>query len=399
MQLEFHPAAEIFPLIDGIEFDELVKDISRHGLINEIWLHQDGSILDGRNRYRACLEAGIEPRFKTWNGEGFAADFVWSLNDQRRHMDGNARKMAAARYAIELEREARERQGTRTDLTSVSNDTEVDFAKSRDKAAEKFNESPATVARAVKVVKDGATELVKAVERGEVSVSAAADVATLPKPQQAEIVARGEKEILEAAKQIRIEKAEVRKAEIAKIKQNTPSLPSDAYDVIVIDPPWEMQKIERDVRPNQVAFDYPTMNEEELIAFDVPSIAADNCHLYCWTTHKHLPMALRLIDAWGFRYVMTHVWHKPGGFQPIGLPQYNCEFAIYARRGSPKFIDTKAFSACFEAPRKEHSRKPNEFYDLIKRVTDGKRVEVFSRETREGFEQFGNETDKYLVAV
>lgn len=69
---------------------------------------------------------------------------------------GRSREVAAARYAIELEREAKERQGTRTDLTSASNDANVEFGRSREIAAEKFNESPATDARAVKVVKEGA---------------------------------------------------------------------------------------------------------------------------------------------------------------------------------------------------------------------------------------------------
>lgn len=395
MPLNFHPASAIFELIEGVEFDALVENIAKHGLINDIWLHPDGSILDGRNRYRACLEAGVDPRFQTWDGIGFAADFVWALNATRRHLEGNARKIAAAKYAIELEREASERSGMRTDLTSSQDCDKVDFGRSSEKAAEKFNESPRTIQSAVKVVKDGAPELVKAVERGEVSVAAAADVATLPKTQQAEIVARGEREILEAAKAIRQEKAEARRAEIAKLKEDAPPLPDGQYGVIVIDPPWQMEKIERDVRPNQVSFDYPTMDEAELATFGVPSIAAPDCHLYCWTTHKHLPMALRLVEAWGFRYVMTHVWHKPGGFQPIGLPQYNCEFVIYARKGSPKFVDTKSFFACFEAPRREHSRKPDEFYEIVQRVTDGRRIDVFSREAREGFDQFGNEANKF----
>jgi N6-adenosine-specific RNA methylase IME4 len=156
-----------------------------------------------------------------------------------------------------------------------------------------------------------------------------------------------------------------------------------------------MEKIEREVRPNQIGFDYPTMNEAELSAMTLP--AADDCHLFCWTTHKHLPMALRLLDAWGFRYVLTMVWHKPGGFQPIGLPQYNCEFAVYGRKGSPKFVDTKAFNACFEAPRREHSRKPDEFYDVIRRVTGGSRIDMFSREDRAGFSSWGNEAGKFAA--
>ena len=61
MKRDFHPVAELFPLLGGNEFDGLVKDVREHGLREPIWLHQDGRIIDGRNRYLACLEAGIEP--------------------------------------------------------------------------------------------------------------------------------------------------------------------------------------------------------------------------------------------------------------------------------------------------------------------------------------------------
>lgn len=183
----------------------------------------------------------------------------------------------------------------------------------------------------------------------------------------------------------------------ADISNQTAVVPDGQFSCIVIDPPWPMEKIERDVRPNQVGFDYPPMSEPELVSFGdvLRKVSADDCHLFQWTTHKFLPVALRLLEPWGFRYVLTMVWHKTGGFQPIGLPQYNCEFVIYARRGSPKFIDTKAFNCCFNGARREHSRKPDEFYDVVRRVTDDPRIDIFSRETRDGFAQFGNETSKF----
>jgi len=166
--------------------------------------------------------------------------------------------------------------------------------------------------------------------------------------------------------------------------------PDGEYGVIVIDPPWPMEKIERDCAPEQTSvIDYPTMTEDELAVMELPT--ADDCHLFLWTTHKFLPMALRLLPRWDFRYVCTMVWHKPGGFQPVGLPQYNCEFCLYARYGTPTFIDTKAFPVCFSAPRGKHSEKPQEFYEIIKRVTAGPRIDMFNRRPIDGFKSWGNE--------
>jgi hypothetical protein len=146
---------------------------------------------------------------------------------------------------------------------------------------------------------------------------------------------------------------ETRREEIIQSLEATAAKEAKAaqgvYDVIVIDPPWPMRKIERDERPNQSEFDYPTMTEPELSELDIP--AADSCHMWLWATQKYLPMALRLLEKWGFAYICAFVWHKPGGFQPYGLPQYNCEFVLYARKGTPEFIDTKDFPACFSAPR------------------------------------------------
>jgi N6-adenosine-specific RNA methylase IME4 len=199
-------------------------------------------------------------------------------------------------------------------------------------------------------------------------------------------VERGEIKLADAVRQIK--RAEViEKLESVEAREQKEL--AGEYDVIVIDPPWPMQKIERDERPNQSQFDYPVMQETELAAMTMP--AARDCHMWLWTTHKFLPMALRLLDAWGFKYVCTFVWHKPGGFQPIGLPQYNCEFALYARKGSPKFIDTKAFPVCFEASRGAHSEKPEELYDVVRRVTAGRRIDIFNRRAIDQFDVWGKE--------
>jgi N6-adenosine-specific RNA methylase IME4 len=137
------------------------------------------------------------------------------------------------------------------------------------------------------------------------------------------------------------------------------------------------------------------MTEAELEAFDVKGMAEDDCHLFCWATHKHLLLALSLVKNWGFKYTFLMTWHKPGGFQPQGLAQFNSEFIIYARRGDPSFRETTAFNTCFQGERREHSRKPDEFYNMIRRVTADGRIDVFSREKRDGFDQYGNEIEKF----
>ena len=95
--LPFHPLANLFPLLDGEEFDAFVADIKAHGLRQRIVLC-NGAILEGRNRYRACIEAGIEPRFEAFNGRDPLA-YVVSLNLQRRHLSKSQRAMVAAKIA------------------------------------------------------------------------------------------------------------------------------------------------------------------------------------------------------------------------------------------------------------------------------------------------------------
>lgn len=114
VDLEFHPAANLFPMLTGAEYEALKADIEANGQLEPIWLHPDGRILDGRNRYCACCDLGIEPRCSTWKGEGSAVDFVVSLNLYRRHLTEGQRSFVAADILPLKEAEARERQATST---------------------------------------------------------------------------------------------------------------------------------------------------------------------------------------------------------------------------------------------------------------------------------------------
>jgi hypothetical protein len=186
----FHPLAEIFPPMEGSDFEALVADIKAHGLHEPIVVLDD-QILDGRNRYRACLAAGVDPTFAPYRGDD-AAGYVVSLNVRRRHLDESQRAMVAAKLAT---------------LKRGDNQHSPIGETSQAKAAQLLNVGKRSVERAAEVHHHGALELQQAVERGAVSVSAAADVASLPTDQQRQIVAGGDRKILRAAKQIRGRKA------------------------------------------------------------------------------------------------------------------------------------------------------------------------------------------------
>jgi ParB-like nuclease domain len=94
---EFHPIADLFPLMEGAEFDELVSDIKANGLIEPVVM-LDGMILDGRNRYRACIEAGTETTYRPFTGDD-PLGYVISLNLRRRHLDESQRAMVAGKLA------------------------------------------------------------------------------------------------------------------------------------------------------------------------------------------------------------------------------------------------------------------------------------------------------------
>ena len=108
--LEFHPVCEIFPLMQGEEYDRLVDDIRENGQRERIWLYK-GKIIDGRNRYRACLDAEVSFRTQNWDGDATSlVKFVVSLNLHRRHLTSSQRAAAAAEALSQLKHKAKERQ-------------------------------------------------------------------------------------------------------------------------------------------------------------------------------------------------------------------------------------------------------------------------------------------------
>lgn len=167
-----HKAAAVFPMLPGEQLDALADDIAQNGQREPIVL-LDGEILDGRNRFDACQQACIEPRFRDATDEERAdpIGFVVSKNLHRRHMDESARAMAAARLR---------------EIACHNNDKHSFTVRA---AAAALNVSHNAVAQAAHVLADAAPELVAAVDAGKVAVSAAAALTKLPAEEQREAAA------------------------------------------------------------------------------------------------------------------------------------------------------------------------------------------------------------------
>ena len=170
--LDDHPVVALFPLMpeNGPEFGQLTEDLRAHGLPQPIVQHE-GLIVDGRNRYRACRHASVEPRFVEREGESPTA-YVLSLNLQRRHLTDGQRAMLPVDALPLFEAEARARQGRRTDLHGdppTSGQVCPEVQRPRDQAAALTHISGRTVQTA-KAIKEKAPDLAEQVNVGTMSV-------------------------------------------------------------------------------------------------------------------------------------------------------------------------------------------------------------------------------------
>ena len=370
------PFADILPPLSTDEYQALQADIEANGVLSPVVVDEEGNILDGHHRYKIDPDAPTITVSGLTHAEQLA--YVLRSNMARRNLSPEQKKelrKTAQAAALELA-ELDFTQQAIGDLLGVSRSTIENWL---DATIDNVVNGCKPDSRIV-IPKAADPFILEELDSGKTQKQVAADYGVT---RQA---------IGKRAKKARLRKQAQDHADNIET-QHVPVL-DKLYDVIVIDPPWPMKKIEREVAPDQVGFDYPTMTKQELEIWGqdvLDPVCAHDCHLWLWTTHKFLPMGLELLGNWDFKYICTFVWHKPGGFQPFNLPQYNCEFILYAHRGNPQFIDTKQFNTCFQAPRQGHSIKPEYFYDTVRRVTEGRRLDMFNRRAIAGFDTWGNE--------
>jgi N6-adenosine-specific RNA methylase IME4 len=354
--MEFHPVAAILPLTEGKEFEELKEDIRIHGLIDPICTFE-GMILDGRNRYRACKEVGVDPKFQKWKGDS-AVSFVVSKNLRRRQLTVAQKAVSAAEALPLYEAEARKRQ-----LATLKKGSSV---------PEKFQER-------------GAGEAADHASRDfGVNAHYIADMKAMREraPDLAEKVKSGEMKIPHAKKELRRREA-----------PDAPPAPAGKFRVLYADPPWEYgnkygESLKEYPQPDH---HYPTMDLQAICDLPIRDMADDNAVLFLWATSPLLEDALRVVSSWGFKYKTSFVWDKV----KHNFGHYNSvrhEFLLIATKGSCTPDSKELHDSVISIERTEHSTKPEYFRELIdKMYLHGKRVELFARKNTKGWEAWGNQ--------
>ena len=345
-------------LIPELAPDELLQleaNIKRDGCRDPLVLW-NGVLVDGHNRYDICTRNDLPFQTIERPFENRSEVIEWIITNQfgRRNLNSYIRATLALRLESEISARAKENQlkGVRTTL-SKGIDTKEEIAK-------KANTSRTNITKVKKIEEKGSEEVKKALAKGEISIN-------------------------EAHKQIKnAEKKQQHEEDVAKQKEDIATgkavLPSGVFEIVVLDPPWNYGR-KYDPEGSRVANPYPEMKQDELLKMEIP-FAKDSV-VFLWTTHQFIFDAKELLNHWGFEYKATMVWDK----EKIGMGSWlrmQCEFCLVAVKGKPKWNNT-TWRDIIRESRRQHSRKPDAFYQMVDEVTIGRKLEYFSREKREGW--------------
>ena len=181
--------------------------------------------------------------------------------------------------------------------------------------------------------------------------------------------------------------------------------PNKKYQVIYADPPWEFNFAKRNNLSKQSKDKlYGTMTDDEIVNLPVESMACDDSVLFIWIMNSKLPLALKCIESWGFRYVTVaftwvkktnNTYHFGGG----NWTRSNPEICLLATKGKPKRIDASVKNLTISHLRK-HSQKPDETRRRIETLLgDCDRIELFARQRHEGWDVWGNQLSDNVQKV
>jgi len=177
----------------------------------------------------------------------------------------------------------------------------------------------------------------------------------------------------------------------------------ERFGTILADPPWRFANRTGKMAPEHKRLSrYHTMTLEEIMALPIENLTREPAHLYLWCPNALLPEGLAVMKAWGFRYKANIVWHKvrkDGGSDGRGVGFYFrnvTELILFGTRGkNARTLAPGRRQVNLLATRKrEHSRKPDELYDLIEACSAGPYLELFARGIRKGWISWGQQASE-----
>jgi len=245
----------------------------------------------------------------------------------------------------------------------------------------------------IQISRNLSPEIKKQVKEADLSKTDILKVARMQPEKQRQVMDRviEHKEApKEALKKIHNEELQ----EIRKQKQITPSLPeNNKYNVIYADPPWDIGSFVLDKWESPLEEKYPTMSLDDLKKIDINSLKDENCVLFMWSTLTTIPDAIELMKSWGFKYHIMLTWDKGNGWSSTGFHR-KTEVILVGYVGKITEVVNQFgnyIPTVFYEAKKEHSKKPEIMYNYLISNTKGKRLEMFARDKKEGFDCWGNE--------
>ena len=177
------------------------------------------------------------------------------------------------------------------------------------------------------------------------------------------------------------------------------------FSTILVDPPWQFQNRTGKMAPEHKRLSrYPTMSLQEIKDLPVEAIAKDTAHLYLWVPNALLAEGMQVMESWGFTYKTNLIWYKirkDGGPDRRGVGFYFrnvTEMILFGVRGrnARTLQPGRSQENIISSRKREHSRKPDEQYDLIESCSPGPFLEMFARGPRKGWFVWGNQSDEYI---
>ncbi len=371
---------QVLPPLSEDEYHELKADIKSRGVLVPVEYDEDGNVLDGHHRVRACAELGITawPRLVRI---GFSEEekryHARKLNSARRQMTQDQRRSLIQEQLKETphlsDRQIARGLGVSNSTVSETRNEMVEtgqLCESHSSIGADGKERPrATKPRSVFV----STETAKKAE-------------DLPVEMKQQVLT-GQVKPFEAQRQVRKQESQAKAT----------ALPEGKYRVIYADPPWSYndQRKTGDHRESTSAtYHYGTMSMDDLKAMPIEELAADDSVLFCWATFPLLKDAMELMESWGFKYKTAFVWDKKQG----AFGHYHnaaAELLMLATRGSCTPDSDHKQDQVQTFDRLGHSRKPEEWRQLIDNLyTHGARIELFHRgEKPGGWHVWGSESE------